>query len=214
MNDKEIENIKNGILKIVKKLDPTIDIKEINIEDEANFTRFNLVVSREQYVLARKLIWSDDFYCQKYKLSEESFLINVKEQVSLIHAKIGDYVLIHTDLFFRSDEESHVGIVSSIRMKNNNPLYGVKVFVPCKGGVEFEHLSNEEYTGYHTGFLKILTKQEAKKHFLKQIVKYQKEKLNQIKKLFSKKETNERVNNIFESIGNMEIVNVLQEKIK
>jgi hypothetical protein len=80
---------------------------------------------------------------------------------SLIPANLGDFVLIYNE-HYSNDEDSEVGIVTSIISENNEISYGCAYFIPTLndsfGNQRYDFtLTSDDYGGYKEGFIKILS---------------------------------------------------------
>lgn len=99
-----------------------------------------------------------------------------KTEKRLIHAELGDYVLIHDD-YHRAQEDFHVGIVTSIFGVGNKRRYGVRHLV-CRHRIEMPslrgilELTRDDYGGHPKGFLRVLSEQEAIRQVRRQVRRF------------------------------------------
>lgn len=82
----------------------------------------------------------------------------------MVPAKLGDWVLVYND--FHDMDKWHVGKVTSVRRHGKDkPLYGIRHFCPRYSSLDRMRpvfkVSSENYSGYRSGVVKILTQSEA-----------------------------------------------------
>ncbi len=160
----EIEEVAiNMINKFIEENKINAEISEIDLDNEGYGT-IEVLVDRKDY----SKIQSMDGNLNNY-------LITWKPKTPpLIHAEVGDLVLVFNEYSY-NEEQDDVAFVSSKFVKNKGDIcYGCRYI---KIGLDNNFLdqmydfevTDENYGGLPTGFLKVLTPDEAMKHLNKQL---------------------------------------------
>jgi len=153
-NTMEKLEIKSAVDKIIA--DNNLDAKIIEIDEDEGFCSVVVEVDRKDYERSRKI--------QNF----DSFIVSWRQKVpKLVGAEVGNFVLIYNE-FTSSDSESDVGLVSSVMTEENGDVsYGCRYFKVSLNNNYYEfELTQEDYGGYKTGFLKVLTEKEIETHLL------------------------------------------------
>lgn len=188
MNESEIKNIVEKFI-----IDNNLAAKITNFENSDDWNTVDVEVERKDY--DRALIC--DYNC--------NFSIRFQQKIpELIGAEIGDLVLIFNE-YHATDEESDVGLVSAkYTEENGNVYYGCRYIKIALNNTfvsniyDFE-LSEENYGGYPTGFLKVLTSEEAINHLQLQLKSALEEELKKAKTKFDNSMKN--LPNLVASLG-------------
>ena len=143
------------------------------------------------------------------------FRVGKTKRTNVTNLEIGDLVLIDSSY----GNDTNIGIITSIHQKNKKKSFGCSYFIPAfKGEVlPKKHpysseifITEENYGGYHSGFAKKLTSEEADLIFAEQInKKYQKElkELTEDMQSMTKYSTK-----LFEELKNKKIFSVVESK--
>jgi hypothetical protein len=147
--------------------------------EEDNYWIVYVEVDRKDY---RKANLLDSFL--------ESLSLNFNQkQPELLHAEVGDLVLIYDD-YQSENEESDLGLVSSKYIRENGVIYYgcryIKVGLHdsfVNSMYDFE-ITAENYGGYKDGFLAILNEQQAIAHLSNQLISAHKAEVSNAKQRF------------------------------
>lgn len=103
----------------------------------------------------------------------------------LVDASLGDWVMMYSD--FKDKDEWPIGLVTSIRRQGNKKAYGVRHVCPISwldhpmGYDELVKLSEEDYGGLPTGFVMVLSEEEALSVIEKRVRKAAEERIEKIR---------------------------------
>ena len=161
------ENIEKIIQKISQNVPDSISLLEVFENDESycydygddGIITYSIKTDRSCYTKVAEYIYSQDFYSFRNELNIRCRLL--EREPELVHAEVGQFVLIWSDFMFEEDEESNVGIVSSKIEKDGKFFYSVKNFYYLAQYSEIQlKINNDIDRESYTGFLRVLTKEE------------------------------------------------------
>lgn len=160
MNETEIKAV---VQKLIVDNNLAAEIIECEIDD--GYCSVEVEVKREDY--ERAIMVRDDF--------SGNYSIRWRQKVPpLVGAQVGDFVLLFSD-YHSTDEDSEVGLVSAKYTEENGDVhYGCRYI---KIGLHDNFVNNlydfeltaEDYGGFPTGFLRILTPEETQNHLQLQL---------------------------------------------
>lgn len=172
MEKAEVELAVNKII-ADNSLDAAIVECDTDYEDSSHW-RVEVAVARSDY---DKALMLDIIYCDEYSVRWR------QRTPPLVPAQLGDLVLLFSECS-SADEDSDVGLVSTVfKDEKGEVCYGCRyIRIGLNDNFVDRHydfeISEENYGGYPTGFLKILTPEEAKQHLDRQLDEaFEKEKL-------------------------------------
>lgn len=120
------------------------------------------------------------------------FDIYIKEKTPpLVGAKVGDWVLIYENGI--EDDQLSLGLVTSVNNDGEKATYGCSYILPTiynswflDNNLKFEkfEITEEDHGGYHDGFVKVLTVEEAKDILLKNVHSEYKKLKDEIKNVY------------------------------
>lgn len=183
MDELALENaIRASVDTLIKE--NNLDASIVGFEDY-DYPRIRVEVAREDY----QRVFEIDSLFDDYSIQWE------QRMPPLVDAEVGDLVLVYSDNKSR-DEDSDVGLVSSKFTDENGVVsYGCRYI---KIGLnnrfvsdlyDFE-ITSEDYGGYPTGFLKVLTPQEAIDHLYRLLDKAVVKELSEVRERFSRSHKN------------------------
>ena len=187
-NLSQIQNDLSALLK-VKFPDASLIITAVEAFDSDGEMELEVRADRSDFFAIQDYCYSNAFYKEKQKWETDGRYISIRMKENtpkLVDAKVGDFVLIYSDRMPQSDDESHVGIVNSIRRKGKKKFYGCRYIEllindSISSSVDRIEITEEDYGGYHAGFLRILTPDEVKAILLKRIDEEYKEARKKLK---------------------------------
>lgn len=172
MEKAEVELAVNKII-ADNSLDAAITECETDYEDGSHW-RVEVAVARSDFDKALML----DAYADEYSVRWR------QKPPPLVPAKLGDLVLLFSE-YSSTDEDSDVGLVSTVYTDEKGEVcYGCRyIKIGLNDNFVDRHydfeISEENYGGYPTGFLKVLTPEEAQQHLNRQLDEaFEKEKLS------------------------------------
>jgi|SRR5581483_5218485 len=176
-------------------------------DDESDFwVTVYVSISYEDYERALEIDYTDE-------LTNISIAWDQRSPI-LVPANVGDFVI--PFLKHGSKKEPSVGIVTSVNKYDDGEVYYGCSFILFVLDNDFINkiydfsLSEEDYAGYHTGFIKVLTEEEVIEILNKTIEDGYKAELERIETI--KKKSQERLPQMVKSFKNYEVI--LSEKIK
>jgi len=195
------QEIRTAVEKLIADNSLDASIFEIESEDgyDGDFYRVTVEVARKDY----NRVYLIDSYTDNFSVHWH------QRTPELIGAKVGDFVLIYND-HVADDDESDVGLVTSKFVEpDGTTYYGCRYLQISLNNrwvddmYDFQ-LTEENYGGYPTGFLKVLTKEEITEFLSKRI---EHEAIQAIEAVNSKRENStKRLPALIEHLGNFEVV--------
>lgn len=142
-----------------------LDAKIVECEREDGWWSVTTEVGRADYdrIFSLEDAWFSDFSVRWRQRTPE-----------LVSAEVGDLVLIYSE-HDGNDEDSDVGLVYSKFTNENGEVYYGCRYIQIGLDNQFINrlydfaISKEDYGGYPTGFLKVLTKEETIAHLRRQL---------------------------------------------
>lgn len=177
-----------------------------NLLDKNNIKNYEMFTSYYDDVTYIKVPREDFEKANDLKPEIEDALFEVKilqKEPNLIQANVGDIVLIYNPKI-AIDEDSAIGIVSSKIKQDEKNVYGCRYFLVQYECLRKFALSEENYGGYHSGFLKILTTEEANLHFERKVSKHLDTQLKSIQSQINNAEKDTKL--FIESLSHCKVV--------
>ena len=100
-----------------------------------------------------KLLSLEEMFCDQYGNFHIAFKLNANTDVTDV--QLGDFVLV------RNSWSENIGVVSSILEKDDQKIFGCSFLILNVDSRMESVITKEDYGGYHSGFAKKLTKEEA-----------------------------------------------------
>jgi len=180
-----------------------LNAKIIGIEDDGGYYRVEVEVPRCEF---ERIIGIDSYFeidtvgCSVYWQQATP---------ELVPAELGNFVLIYSQ-HTANDADSDVGIVSSKMVDENGDIcYGCR-YIQISLNNQFIsslydfQITEENYGGYPTGFLKVLTKEEVTKHLQGQLADALEKELDGAKKKFER--STEQLPKLIDSFVDMPVI--------
>lgn len=171
--EKEIEEIAR---ECQKKLNSLLkDDIEVELEVFADSAILNMIVSDEKFTKAEDIVYGskdwEKFFKEtqkKYSSFGYKYICTVRKNVNTkVKPKVGDFVLI--DSTYLSGDRRSIGVVTSKISNNGKTKFGCSYIVIDMKKDNPIYMEKEDYGGYHDGFCKVLSSEEAKKLITKQV---------------------------------------------
>ncbi len=179
MTEKEVKEV---VTKLIA--DNNLDAEIVEIEyDDGDFWTARMEVARNDFERAN-ILWrieSENPGADRVSLRWQ------QRTPELVGAEVGDLVLCYCE-HYSTDIESDVGLVTAKFTDDGAVQYGCR-HIHTLGNHWIDHhynfeLTSENYAGYQTGFLKVLTPEEAQNHLLAQLQLGMEKELADMKKKY------------------------------
>lgn len=181
------EEVKKVVTKLIADNNFDAEIVEIECDDDLfDFWTVELEVARNDLERAKTLR-----RIETENPGEEGVSLRWEQKTpELVGAEVGDLVLCYCQ-HYSADIESDVGLVTAKFTADGADgavQYGCR-HIHTLGNRWIDHhynfeLTSEDYAGYQTGFLKVLTQEEAQKHLLAQLQLGVEKELADVKKKY------------------------------